>query len=397
MNSPKVIVINLSSSGSRLGGAAIAAEYHSQAINAIHPIELWRMWDHEQISHVGTLKIKNYKTTSKLARFKKILPKEIVSCFSESRILQDILDDKPDIIHLQNPLPSLEFEKISFSASQAGIKVVASTHGFFEVMNPNYGLNIYQKIAWNHLVTKPIINSLQYLDGIISGYPQEKEILVRHGVPESKIRLVPNGVNPFFLQSPTSNQLDSTLSTFSISQNHPILLFIGNHTSNKGLDTVLKVASQLSRPVSVVIGGRLLYPEEPIYWKDKITQPNNVNVIFTDFLSVEEQRVLYSLSTILLFPSLSDTLPLTILEAMASGLPVIAYDVGGISYQLDNQAGEVVVEGNTEAFLKSVNYLIDHPNHREKLILNAKARQQKYFSWDSAAKETLKLYLELMN
>jgi len=395
MSKPKAIVVNLSTSGSRLGGAAVAAEWHSRFMAAKLPVELWRMWDKDEEFYIDELKVKNYNTKLKFANVGKLLPKKIRGFFLDSAILDNILAIKPDIIHLQNPLPALAFEKIAYQASAAGIKVVVSTHGFFEVMNPNYGLKAYQRWAWEKGITQPITRALNHVDAVLSGYPSEKNMLLEGGVPEHKIHLVPNGINPFFLTPPSQEECEAVLKKFGISQRHPILLFIGNHTANKGLETVIKVASCLSKPATVVIGGKLLTPEEPVQWQQKIPPASNVNVIFTDYLTLSEQRGLYHLSTMLLFPSLADTLPLTILEAMASGLPVIAYDVGGISYELQNNSGIVIKPGDFSAYFAAVESLLDNHNLRKELAINGKIRQQQLFSWEIAAKQTIDIYKNL--
>lgn len=392
MSKPKAIVVNISTSGSRLGGGAVAAEWHSRFMADKFPLELWRMWDKCEEFYIDGLKIRNYITIVKFGTVGKLLPKKLKAFFLDSIILKDILAVHPDIVHLQNPLPGLAFEKIARKSSEAGIKVVASTHGFFEVMNPNYGLPTYQKWAWEKGITQPITRALNYVDAILSGYPNEKQMLMQLGVPEDKIHLVPNGINPFFLTPPSKEECTAVLKKFSISQEKPILLFIGNHTGNKGLDTVIKVASCLSEPATVVIGGKLLFPEEPLQWRQNIPPANNIDVIFTDFLTLTEQRALYNLSTILLFPSLADTLPLTILEAMAIGLPVIAYDTGGISYQLDNNAGIVVKQKDFEKFYAAIKLLLNNPNIREEIIINAKKRRAELFSWEIAANSTLDIY-----
>jgi alpha-maltose-1-phosphate synthase len=397
MSKPKAIVVNLSTSGSRLGGAAVAAEWHSRFMAREYPLELWRMWDKDEEFYIDKLKITNYKTKSKLATVGKLFPKKLNAFFLDSVILDNILNIRPNIVHLQNPLPGLAFERIARKSSEAGIKVVASTHGFFEVMNPNYGLKAYEKWAWQKGITQPITRALNYVDAILSGYPNEKKMLMERGVPEHKIHLVPNGINPFFLTLPSPEECQNVLEKFSIFLNKPILLFIGNHTGNKGLETVIRVASCLSQPATVVIGGKLLSPEEPSEWQQKSPSANNVDVIFTDFLTLTEQRALYNLSTILLFPSLADTLPLTILEAMAIGLPVIAYDTGGISYQLENNAGVVIKQKDFDRFYTSIELLLNTPSIREEIVINAKSRQRKLFSWEIAANITLNLYKKILN
>ncbi|MBN3894906.1 MAG: glycosyltransferase family 4 protein [Nostoc sp. NOS(2021)] len=396
MSKPKAIVINLSTSGKRLGGAAVAAEWHSRFMAPKFNVELWRMWENDEEFYIDELKVRNFSTKANFGIFGQLLPKKIRGLFLDSTILDNILAIHPDIIHLQNPLPALAFEKIAHQASSNGIKVVVSTHGFYEVMNPNYGLKGYQRWAWKQGITQPIIRALNSVDAVLSGYPNEKEMLIEKGVSQDKIYLVPNGINPFFLTPPSSEDCSTVLEKFGISQEKPILLFIGNHTGNKGLETVLKVASCLSQPASVVIGGKLLTPDEPLQWQQKIPSASDVDVIFTDYLTLSEQKSLYHLSTILLFPSMADTLPLTILEAMASELPVIAYDVGGISYQLTDNCGIVIKPADFHAFHTAVEQLIDNNNLREKIFQNAKIRQRQLFSWNIAAQNTVEIYQTIL-
>jgi alpha-maltose-1-phosphate synthase len=397
MAQPTAIVVNPSTSGSRLGGAAIAAEWHSRCMATHYPVELWRMWDGDGQMQLDDLTVRQFRSGSQYGQLGERLPRQARALFLRSAILEHLLMAQPGIVHLQNPVPALEFERIARQSSAAGIKVVASTHGFFEVLNPNYGLGLAQRWAWKRWVTQPILRSLPYLDAIVSGYPAEKDLLIQHGVAKEKIHLIPNGINPFFATPPTAEECAAVASKFAIDQTQPILLFIGNHTANKGLDTVLKIAAQLSQPATVVIGGKLTSPDEPLQWQQKIPPASQVRVVFTDYLSLAEQRSLYHLSTLLLFPSLADTLPLTILEAMASGLPVVAYDVGGIPYQLAEQAGVTVKAGDVPAFLAAVEWLLQAPDLRTELASQAVIRRKQLFCWELAAQNTIQVYQTLLH
>ncbi len=396
MDNPTAININLSTSGSRLGGAAIAAEFHSRQMAEFFPVELWRMWDSDEEMYLGKLKVINFTSKTKFDFLNISVPQKLRSFFLDSDILERVTIASPKIIHLHNPLPSLAFEKIANRASQSGIKVVASTHGFYEVMNPNYGLKSYEKWLWKKGVTKPITNSFRHISAFLSGYPAEQEMLINLGICEDKIHLAPNGVNPFFLTPPTRSELDAVINKFNLCLNHPILLFIGNHTANKGLDTVIKIASQLSFQCTVVVGGKLLTPDEPQQWKERFTPNELVDIVFTDYLTNLEQRALYQLADLLLFPSLADTLPLTIIEAMATGLPTIAYDVGGISYQLQDGCGILVKVGDFSGFLTAVEKAISNPEMRSEIAKKAKLRQETIFSWGKTANITIDIYKKII-
>jgi alpha-maltose-1-phosphate synthase len=392
----KVININLSTSGSRLGGAAIAAEFLCHSMAPLFSTELWRMWDKDEEIQIDLLKIKNFASKTKFRVFDSISPRKGKAFFLDSDISQQVIGEKPDIIHLHNPIPSLAFEKLARSAKDAGIPVVATTHGFYEVMHPNYGLSKVEKILWKYGITKPVAKALKYLDGIFSLYPGEAKMLIDLGVKPERIHLTPNGVNPFFLQRATSEEKEQVTSKFSFSSDTPVILFMGNHTSNKGLDTVMRIASEITYPATFVIGGKLLSPDEPKQWDEKFSICHNAKVIFTDYLTIAEQRSLYQLADMLLFPSLADTLPLTIIEAMASYLPVIAYDVGGISFQLQDDCGVLVEAGQTSDFLAAVELLLTDSSLRQSIAHNAKKRQEEIFDWDKTALITANLYQRLI-
>lgn len=393
MQQLEVLVVNLSTSGSRLGGAAIAAQWHSKFMSSKIPLELWRMWDKNEIVNFDGLVVRNFKSRPKFGKIGKILPKLAQKILFESDISQEIIVRKPRIVHLQNPVPGLEFEKIAKICQDAGIKVVVSTHGFQEIFAPAYSFDrSYQKYGWDQWVRQPILRSFPYLDAILIGYPTQKDLLVNNGVPVSKLYLATNGIDPFFNQTPTEEEHIKICQKFNLDLDKPILLFIGNHTPNKGLDRVMQIASNLSTPATVVIGGRLLDKDEPEKWLSSNPPAKDVRVVFTDYLSLLEQRALYHISTLLLFPSLSDTLPLTILEAMGCGLPVVAYDIGGISYQLADNCGVVVPAGDFSALLAATENLLLQPSYLQQISINCMSRQKELFDWEKIATKTVDVY-----
>jgi alpha-maltose-1-phosphate synthase len=397
MERPTAININLSTSGSRLGGAAIAAGFNCRYMAESFPVELWRMWDKDEEFYLDKLKVTNFTSRTSFDFLGSLSPKRLRALYLDSDILDRVMLERPKIIHLHNPIPSFAFETIAVRAAKAGIKVVASTHGFYEMMYPNYGLKPYERFLWKQTVTKPVTRSLQYMDAIFSLYPEEKNMLMDIGVPAEKIHLTPNGVNPFFLTPPTPEEENAVVKKFNLSLDNPILFFIGNHTVNKGLATVLETASKLSRPATFVIGGRLLTPDEPQQWQERFPPNKLVNIVFTDYLTTIEQRALYRLADVLLFPSLADTLPLTIIEAMATHLPVIAYDVGGISYQLQDGCGMLVKPGDFTGFLTAVERVISDPKLRTEIAKKAKLRQESIFSWENTSQITIDIYKQIID
>jgi alpha-maltose-1-phosphate synthase len=396
MPQPEVIVVNVTSAPGKLGGAVLAAQWHSQYMASKISLELWRMWDKDETIYLDNLTIRNFLSRIKFGSIGKSLPMLAQKVLLESEISNALMSKPPKIVHIQNPAPGFEFEKIARLCKKAGTKVVVSTHGFQEIFDPQYGYDkFYHKIGWNETLVKPLQKAFANVDAFLLGFPEQKELLISKGVPIEKLHLVPNGIDPYYIQPPTQQEISETVQKFSLDLDLPILLFMGNHTLNKGIDTLMKVAANLTTPVTVVVGGKLL-KDEPQKWLSAYPSAPNIKVVFTDYLSVAEQRVLYHISRIFLFPSVSETLPLAILEAMGAGLPVVAYNVGGISYELAENAGIVVPLKNFSAFFDAVQYLLNDSIACQEISCNAKLRQKEIFSWDILADKTVEIYRQLI-
>ena len=99
----------------------------------------------------------------------------------------------------------------------------------------------------------------------------------------------------------------------------------------------------------------------------------------------------YSSSKIFVLPSEQDAYPLTVLEAMASGLPVVISDkVGSGPLVLENEIGFVVPYGNISELASKIKYLLNN-KEREEMRRRAKKTALKY-TWEETAKRYMDVY-----
>ena len=92
-------------------------------------------------------------------------------------------------------------------------------------------------------------------------------------------------------------------------------------------------------------------------------------------------------------PSIYEGMPNSVLEAMASGLPVIATNVGGTpEVVIDNQTGFLIPPKDPSAIAEKIMYIIEHPNLVKQIGQNARAYIEKTFSVDSMVKKTDDLF-----
>lgn len=120
----------------------------------------------------------------------------------------------------------------------------------------------------------------------------------------------------------------------------------------------------------------------PVYLKDDWKQQRNSQ---SQTLSLDEMKKYYQNIDVLLVTSESECQPRTVLEAMATGKPVIATDVGSVAMLLDK---EWVVPVNPEKnVIKEINYRLDllkkYPELRKKVGQRNLEFVTKYFSWKS--------------
>ena len=80
---------------------------------------------------------------------------------------------------------------------------------------------------------------------------------------------------------------------------------------------------------------------------------------------------MYSSADILLLPSYNEGLPYVIIEALASGLPIISTDVGGIPEVIENgQNGYIIKSGDVNALRRHIIELLKDYNLRKKISIS---------------------------
>ncbi|WAC01964.1 glycosyltransferase family 4 protein [Lacinutrix neustonica] len=108
-----------------------------------------------------------------------------------------------------------------------------------------------------------------------------------------------------------------------------------------------------------------------------------VDVTFTGKLSKIEWITLAKNYTYFINTTNFDNMPVSVIEAMALGLPVISTQVGGLPYLIDDRKTGILVEpNNATAFIEAIMELKNNPKETNKLVINAKREVQR-FDWNS--------------
>jgi glycosyltransferase involved in cell wall biosynthesis len=118
-----------------------------------------------------------------------------------------------------------------------------------------------------------------------------------------------------------------------------------------------------------------------------------VKVEFTGFLPDPRQAL--GASDIFLYYSHLDNFPIVILEAMASGLPVVTSDVGATSEMIHNGVDGYVAE-TRDSYLDALRSLLNDPELRQKIGRNARSSVERRFNWQTLVDDYVALYQKLV-
>ncbi len=154
-----------------------------------------------------------------------------------------------------------------------------------------------------------------------------KNLFINRGVRAEKVSLFKRGVDTEIF-SPNKREMDFWAKRLGIRKNQKVILYVGRVSKEKGLDTFLYVAKYFPDYTFVIVGDG---PYRPYVEANK---PQNVYLVGA--MVGEELAKAYASSYIFLFPSETETYGLVVLEAMASGLPVIVSSEGAANEHIED-------------------------------------------------------------
>src|SRR5437773_3072524 len=228
-------------------------------------------------------------------------------------------------------------------------------------------------------------------DGIIccSNYMLD-HIQHQLGAVNAKIRVIPNGVEVSRFKRDSQPRLIPT----GVSENRKVILYVGRIVREKGIFTLIEAFDELrnrGKDVSLVFVGE--GPMKEDLAKEILWRRLSDRVRLAGF--VDERRLvsLYNSSDAFVLPSHYEPFGMVALEAMASRVPVVVSDVGGLSEIVeDGVTGVKVPSSDPHALAEGILRVIDNRELSERLKENAYRAVQERYRWDLIAEKTLEAY-----
>ncbi len=227
----------------------------------------------------------------------------------------------------------------------------------------------------------------------ISNYSLEK-IQKHYGIEQSKVRIVPNGVDIEKFK-PMDNK--GVRQQFGLG-NEPCVLFVGSLIPRKGLPFLVEAAKKVVKNKGdtkfLIVGDGPLRNQ----LSDSLKTANlSRNFKFIGNLKDDVLPAVYNCADVFVLPSIQEGQGIVLLEAQASGKPVVAFDIGGVNEALqDKKTGLLINPRNVDALADALLKLLTDKALREKMGSNGQRFVAENYTWDICAKKMLKVYHEAL-
>lgn len=253
-----------------------------------------------------------------------------------------------------------------------------------------------------YLVTKSVklwyglqLKFLHQADRIIVNSHYTKQDLVRlAGIPEGKVKVIYYGLNPVYRSAADMNHWPQLQDKFNIRKKY--ILYVGGFDRRKNIPFLISVFKTVKEnmDISLVLAGA---DGSQGNYLLRLAQECGLagDVIFTGFVDLKDLRMLYGNAEVFAFPSLYEGFGLPLIEAMASGCPLVAID-SSATPEITQDAALLVEAGNKEVFARSLIRVIQDKDLRASLV-DKGLRRAEDFSWGRAVEETIATYREVLN
>jgi 1,4-alpha-glucan branching enzyme len=232
---------------------------------------------------------------------------------------------------------------------------------------------------------------------IVCSHAMVNEVSHLFSLPTHQIVQIPNGVEPFPKSGP-DRELVSThlLETINPLKNEQFVCYLGRLVYEKGVHILIEAMSLVADripQVKLLIAG--VGPEQE--WLEELAYPLAEHAQFLGFLADMDKHYLLQHAELFVAPSLYEPFGISLLEAMASGTPVIVSEVGGLTEIVKHGVnGCIVPPDNVRALAFQIMELLQSPEYRIQLAKTAKANVAIDFNLSHIADTTVKCYRTLI-
>lgn len=243
------------------------------------------------------------------------------------------------------------------------------------------GSGFMEELAW-----KFVLWYYDQMDLIYAPSRSTRDELVAKGISPDKVRIYPRGIDT---ERFTPVKRNGFFKRWQCDDRTTKLLYVGRVSREKNLhllvDAYRRLAMQTPAVTLTIVG-------DGPYLETMRAETDGLPCIFTGRLDGEDLAAAYASSDLFVFPSTTDTFGNVVLEAQASGIPVIVTDQGGPAENILPDATGLVIEGGSaRALHEAMSSLVEDPQRRRQMGLAARKYMENR-SFEAAFDKTWKMF-----
>ena len=284
-----------------------------------------------------------------------------------------------DVIHIHE-FRTVENLIATPRAKRLGRPVVLSPHGTLTLATGRGAV----KAAWDRLFSAAVARRIRVVIALTERERDEaRAAWAALGVKGSEFVVVPNGVDPALLDRPGNGA--AFRQRFGLGD-APVCLFLGRLHPRKGAHLLAQAFSQIEASgARLVIAG----PDEGA--RELIHPYVNERVTLTGYLGPAERLDALAAADLFALPATGEGLSLALLEALASGLPVLVTPGAGIPEIIAAGAG-VEVTPDIAALAGALGDLLANPARRQAMGAAARQLVAAHYTWPAVAEQLEAVY-----
>lgn len=271
-------------------------------------------------------------------------------------------------------------------------RVVCTLHDLIWVEHPALAAASPWRQWWKGALVRPLTaHSLRRADRIIAISEHTRQrALARYGFPPEKLSVVHQGVDPVFFDPDLQDALSP------ICQERDFIFSLGNTLPYKNTRRLILAFAALAARyprLCLVIAGR----GDDFAALSRLSRQQGIagQVFFARQLSDSQIKGCFSRALFFAFPSLVEGFGLPIVEAMASGCPVLTSAVSSLA-EVAGEAAVLVDPDSVDSIAAGMAALLEDQALRQRLAGKGRQRAAR-FTWQSCAERTLAVYRQLMD
>jgi UDP-glucose:(heptosyl)LPS alpha-1,3-glucosyltransferase len=215
-----------------------------------------------------------------------------------------------------------------------------------------------------------------------------RELTQFYGVDPDLITVIPNAVDVSrFQPSDASARRARIRSLHGYEPDDVVLLFVGKEFRRKGLRAIIDALAHLPSVVKLlVVGG-----DDQTAFRARATELGVASrVTFAGHSPAVEDY--FQAGDVFVFPTIYEPFGLVLLEAAASGLPIVTTNLGVAEEFIREGVNGMIIERDGDSIARAVRPLVDDRDLRQRMGEQARADAAAYTSWQSVADQTIAVY-----